>query len=161
MCDNDGTLSMAGAFGWCGFAFTCIAQILLLTYGSMGQKPSKRKVLIASLANFFIGWICLLVSWATFASAVSGEATCTVMDVSNTGVVTATGNFGDIINGMGSYSYLFVILSWLLTTLVIGVLTQKVYTEVFKKPQTECEAKPQPEEKADAKAQPELDVTAI
>merc|ERR1712217_577553 len=118
-------------------------------------RPSKLKVLIASLANFSIGWICLLVSWATFASAVSDKAACIVMDVSKTGVVTATGNFGDIINGVGSYSYLFVILSWLLVTFVIGVLTQKVYTEVFKMPQPECEATPQSEEKADASPQPE------
>jgi len=133
ICDNGATLSTAGAFGWCGFAFIFIAQFLLITYGAMGVKPSKLKVLIASLASFSIGWMCLLVSWAVFASAVSGKATCTVMDVSTTGLVTASGNFGDIINASGSYSYLFVILSWLMTTLVIGVLAQKVYTEVSKK----------------------------
>jgi len=133
ICDNGATLSTAGGFGWCGFAFIFIAQFLLITYGSMGVKPSKLKVLIASLANFSIGWICLLVSWAVFASAVSGKATCTVMDVSTTGLVSVSGNFGDIINASGSYSYLFVILSWLMTTLVIGVLAQKVHTEVSKK----------------------------
>jgi len=133
ICDNGGSLSTAGAFGWCGFTFLSIAQLLLIAYGSMSKSPNKLKVLMASLANFSIGWICLLVSWAVFASAVSGKASCTVMDVSNKGLVTASGNFGDIINGSGSYSYLFVILSWLLTTLVIGVVTQKIYTEVKKK----------------------------
>jgi hypothetical protein len=133
ICDNDATLSTAGAFGWCGFAFIFIAQCLVLAYGSMGQKPSKLKVLIGSLANFSIGWICLLVSLAVFASAINGQATCTVMDVSAKGLVIASGNFGDIINGKGSYSYLFVILSWILTTLAVGVLTQKVFTEVSKK----------------------------
>jgi sodium-dependent phosphate cotransporter len=150
MCDNGATLSAAGALGWCGFAFSVLGQFLLLTYGSMGQKPSKLKVLIASLANFSIAWICLLVSWAVFASAVGGEATCTVMDVSASGLVIASGSFGDIINGVGSYSYLFVLLSWLLTTLVIGVLTEKVYKEVTKKD----EAKQQPEGKLDEKPQP-------
>jgi hypothetical protein len=62
-----------------------------------------------------------------FASAVGSEATCTVMDISNEGVVKATGNFGDIINGSGSYSYCFVISSWCLTTLVVGLITEHVY----------------------------------
>jgi hypothetical protein len=149
ICDNSGTLSTAGVFGWCGFAFNVIAQFLLLTYGSMREKPSKLKVLIASLANFSIGWICLLVSWAVFASALSDKATCTVMDVSKNGLVKASGNFGDIINGAGSYSYLFVILSWILTTLAVGVLTQKVYTEFSKKAKA-ADAKPKLEEQLDS-----------
>jgi len=133
ICDNGGSLSTVGAFGWCGFTFLCIAQFLLIAYGSMGKSPIRLKILIASLANFSIGWICLLVSWASFASTVSGKASCTVMDVSTNGLVTASGNFGDIINASGSYSYLLVILSWFLTTLVIAVIAHKICTEVSKK----------------------------
>jgi len=133
ICDNSGSLATSGAFGWCGFTFALIGQLLLIAYGSMGKSPNRLRVLMGSLASFSIGWICLLISWASFASSVSGKASCTVMDVSTNGLVTASGNFGDIINASGSYSYLFVILSWLLTTLVLGVLVQKIYIEISKK----------------------------
>jgi len=99
---------------------------------SVSKKQHKFKMLIASLANFCIGWTCLLCSWAMFASAMGDKATCTVMDASKTGAVKASGNFGDIIVYSGSYSYYFVIFSWILTTLVIGVVAQKVFVDVRK-----------------------------
>merc|ERR1719253_858066 len=99
----------------------------------MGKMASKFKVLVASLANFSVGWICLLVSWAMFAGAVNNKATCTVMDASKTGLVVASGNFGDIINASGSYSFNMVIFSWILTTLVIGVIAQRVGADFKKK----------------------------
>jgi len=133
LCDNGATLQSVGGFGWAGFAFISIAQILLVAYGTMGKKASKLQVLVASVAFFAIGWICLLISWAMFASTVNSKATCTVMDVSKTGAVVATGNFGDIINASGSYSYCFVVASWVLTTLVIGVIAHHLHSEIGKK----------------------------
>jgi len=132
LCDNGAKLARVGSFGWAGFAFICIGQILLVAFGSVGKKQHKFKMLIASLANFCIGWTCLLCSWAMFASAMGDKATCTVMDASKTGAVKASGNFGDIIVYSGSYSYYFVIFSWILTTLVIGVVAQKVFVDVRK-----------------------------
>jgi len=129
LCDNGATLQQVGGFGWAGFAFLAVGQILLVAYGAMGKKAIKFKVLVASVANFSAGWICLLISWAMFNSAVNTKATCTVMDASKTGVVVATGNFGDIINASGSYSYGMVIASWVLTTLVIGVIAQRIFTD--------------------------------
>jgi len=127
LCDNDGTLGQVGGFGWASFAFACIAQMLLVAHATISNKARKLKVLVASLANFAVSWVCLLVCWALFANAVGSKATCTVIDASATGAVRATGNFGDIINASGSYSYYFVVLSWLLTTLVIGVLAEHIY----------------------------------
>jgi hypothetical protein len=135
MCDNDATLGKAGFFGWMGFAFLTLAQILLLAYRSMDRKDTKFKVLLGSLANFTLGWMWLLISWAIFASAVGSEATCVVMDASATGAVVATGNFGDIINASGSYSYAFVIASWIITSFVIVLMAQHVYTEAAKRRQ--------------------------
>lgn len=50
-----------------------------------------------------------------FASALGADAECKVMDASGTGAVIATGKFGDIIEDGGSFSYNFLIYSWLLT----------------------------------------------
>jgi hypothetical protein len=128
MCDNSSTLGRAGIFGWLGFVFAFLGQVLLLVYVFMGAKrPNLFKFMWGSLAAFFIAWVFMLVSWATFAGAVNGEATCTVMDASATGAVVASGNFGDIIHASGSYSYAFVIGSWLLTTIIIGVLAERIY----------------------------------
>jgi hypothetical protein len=131
VCDNGATLQHVGGFGWAAFAFLSIGQILLVAYGTMSNKNNKFKALVGSLANFSVGWICLLVSWAMFAGAVNNKATCTVMDASAKGLVVASGNFGDIING--SYSYNMVIASWVLMTLVIGVVAQRVCTDFKKK----------------------------
>lgn len=50
------------------------------------------------------------------------------MDASATGAILATGSFGDIVKGSGSYSYAFVIGSWILTTLVVAVVGHRVFT---------------------------------
>jgi len=98
----------------------------------MAQRQGKVKVLAASLGCFFFAWIMLLISWAMFASLSRGETTCIVMDASSTGAVVAHGPFGDIIKGWGSYSYAITVASWMLTTLVVGVLVHHLAAEVKK-----------------------------
>lgn len=127
LCDNSATLGQAGAFGWIGFAFVAIGQFLLVAYGSMSSSPKKDKILLVSFASFCLSWLWLLISWAIFASAVASPAVCTVMDASNTGAVIASGNFGDITKG--SYGNAFVIGSWLLNTLVLGVMAHRIFSE--------------------------------
>jgi sodium-dependent phosphate cotransporter len=129
ICDNGSTLQQIGSLGWTSFAFLSIGQIMLVVHGSVSNKAKKLKLLMGSCSNFAIGWIFLLVTWAMFASAVGSKTTCTVMDASTTGAIRASGNFGDIIMASGSYSYYFIIGSWILTTLVIVVLVEHIFTE--------------------------------
>jgi hypothetical protein len=132
-------LGEAGFLGWVGFAVGCVAQILLVGYGTMNAKsPNKLKVLLGSLFNFFLAWLFLLISWAIFVGTLSNKATCTVVDASATGAVVATGNFGDIIMGSGSYSFAFVLASWMMLTPVLFVIAHRVLYEVRekKKPKT-------------------------
>jgi len=129
VCDNGAKLGNVGGFGWCGFAFSILGQILLLAFMA---KREKIKVLGASLACFFFAWIFLLISWAMFASLSNSSTSCIVMDASATGAVVASGNFGDIIKGWGSYSYAITVASWMLTTLVVAVLGHHFATEVSK-----------------------------
>jgi len=95
--------------------------------GSLSNKQLGFKVLVGSLASFCLAWIFLLVSFGIFASTMGSTATCTIMDASATGAILATGNFSDIVRD-GSYSYMFVIGSWILTTLIIGVVGHRVFT---------------------------------
>jgi len=133
ICDNGAALGNVGGFGWCGFAFSVLGQILLLAYRSvMAQRQGKVKILTASLGCFFFAWIMLLISWAMFASLSRSETSCIVMDASATGAVVAHGPFGDIIKGWGSYSYAITVASWMLTTLVVGVLVHHLAAEVKK-----------------------------
>lgn len=133
ICDIDAELGQAGGFGWCGFGFFALGQCLLIAYTTMHKKRDVLRVLVASLASFLVAWILLLVSWAIFVSALHSNATCTIIDASANGAIIATGNFGEIINGQGSYSFAFVIASWVLATLVVGVISHRVCNEFAKK----------------------------
>jgi len=128
LCDNSSKLGQAGDFGWAGFVFIFLGQFLLMGQGSIGNKQRACKVLVASLASFCLAWTFLLVSFGIFATTLGSTATCTIMDASATGAILATGNFGDIVKGSGSYGYMFVIGSWILTTLVVGVVGHRVFT---------------------------------
>jgi len=116
--------------GWAGFGHALVAQFLLVGYGAMGKSPNALRVLQCSLAAFFMAWVLLLASWAVFAGTIDDKATCTVMDASATGAVVASGNFGDIVHGSGSYSYAFVIGAWILLNLIIGVVAHRIFTEI-------------------------------
>merc|ERR1712066_382802 len=101
-------------------------QICLLGYQFLRKGRDVSKVLWGAAGAFAFAWVMLLASWAAFASAVGGETTCTIVDVTTRKAALVTGSFGEIINGGGSYSYGFVIFSWLLLTAVLAVVVQRV-----------------------------------
>merc|ERR1719263_182520 len=68
----------------------------------------------------------LLASWSTFAGTIGKDAKCIVEADSKKGAVVASGKFGDIINGSGSYTFGFVIGSWLLLSVTITLVLLRV-----------------------------------
>jgi len=132
ICDNGARLGHAGGLGWSAFAFVALAQALLIAYAMWFKKRDMRAVLVGSLASFALAWILLLASWVVFVDIVSSEATCTIVDASDTGAIIASGKFGDIIHAKGSYSFAFVVASWVLLTLVVGILSHRVFAVLSK-----------------------------
>jgi len=126
VCDNAGTLGHAGNFAVVGLLTAVAGQFCLLAYLFMRKSRDMSKVLLAATGAFALAWVMLLASWAAFASAVGGETTCTIVDVTTRKAALATGSFGEIINGGGSYSYGFVIFSWILLTAVLALVVQRV-----------------------------------
>lgn len=127
------SLKAGGVFGWLGFAFATVGQTLVMTYLFLQDKLEpvrKFQILVGSLATFSIAWVSLLVSWAIFAGAGGDVVECRVMDASAKGVVIATGKFGDIIKGDGSFGFGFVVGSWCLMTLVVLVVGHRVYFDM-------------------------------
>jgi len=126
VCDNAGTLGHAGNFAVVGLLAAVAGQICLLAYQFMRKSRDMSKILLGAAGAFAFAWVMLLASWAAFASAVGGETTCTIIDVTTRKAALVTGPFGEIINGGGSYSYGFVIFSWILLTAVLAVVVQRV-----------------------------------
>merc|ERR1719221_683200 len=133
ICDNGEDLGNAGVLGWLGFGFLSLGQCLLMAYVAMHKKRDMLMCLAASLASFLLAWILLLCCWAMFANAVRSDVRCVIVDASGTGAVTATGAFGDIVRGQGSYSFAFVVASWALATTVVGVVSHRLGGELLKR----------------------------
>jgi len=130
LCRPISSLKTAGVFGWLGFAFAIIGQGLVMAYLSLQDPVRKFQILVGSLASFSTAWIALLVSWSVFASLLSSEVQCRLMDASAQGAVVAHGKFGDIIQASGSFGYGFVVGSWVLMTLVVVVIGHRVFLGV-------------------------------
>lgn len=124
VCDNAGQLASAGTLGIVGILAAFAGQTSLLAYVFLDGKFDMKKALIGSLVGFAFCWLFLVASWGSFASALSSEAACTVMDDSGSGAIIAKGKFGDIVKG--SYSYDFVIISWLLTMPIMAIIGHKL-----------------------------------
>jgi hypothetical protein len=100
-------------------------------------------VLFASFAFWSVAWMLLLASWAVFAGTLSKTAVCKVEAESGDGVVIATGKFGDIIKGSGSYTFGYVIGAWFLSTVPIILILSRINELRGSKPSTkQDEAKP-------------------
>jgi len=57
------------------------------------------------------------------------STTCLIESDHAESVIAARGNFGDIINGSGSYTYYYVIGAWVVLTVVIGVVIHRIFEE--------------------------------
>merc|ERR1712196_317023 len=89
-----------------GLAFALSGLGCLVAYSI---RQNFQKVLFTSLFFWAIASILLLASWAVFAGTLGKNAVCKVEAESGDGIVMASGKFGDIINGNGSYTYAFVV----------------------------------------------------
>jgi len=126
VCDNAGPIGHAGNLAVVALLFVCLGQALLLVYQFLRKLRDVRMALVAAAVSFSFAWVMLLASWATFSGAVSGEATCVIVDVTTRKAVRATGPFGEIVNGGGSYSLGFIIFAWLLLTAVLPVIVHRI-----------------------------------
>jgi len=57
------------------------------------------------------------------------STTCLIESDHAESVIAARGNFGDIINGSGSYTYYYVIGAWVVLTVVVGVVIHCIFDE--------------------------------
>lgn len=122
--DVDVPIKHAGNCAVSGLAFVMLGQVCLLVYS---MRLNMSAVLWTSEASFAVAWVLLLASWATFANLTSQEATCIVESESRQGAVIASGTFGDIINGRGSYTFGFVIGAWLVLSATISVVGARLW----------------------------------
>eukprot|EP00931_Biecheleriopsis_adriatica_P087539 TRINITY_DN619_c0_g1_i3.p1 TRINITY_DN619_c0_g1~~TRINITY_DN619_c0_g1_i3.p1 ORF type:complete len:855 (-),score=202.32 TRINITY_DN619_c0_g1_i3:153-2717(-) len=119
------SLAHAGNLGIVGIITSCAGQISVLSYIFLDGKRDMRMALIGSLVCFAITWIFLVASWGVFSGALGNAATMKLIDDSETGAIIAEGNFGDIIDG-ASFSFHFVLISWLLTMPIMALIGQKL-----------------------------------
>ena len=120
-----GSLANAGNLGVVGIITAVAGQTSLLSYLFLHGKRDMKKFLVGSLVCFALCWVFLLASWGVFAGALGSPATCKLIDESGTGAIIAKGNFGDIINS-GSFSYGYVITSWVFTMPVMAFIGHKL-----------------------------------
>jgi membrane associated rhomboid family serine protease len=130
----------AGNLAIVGTLCLATAQGLLLAYQFLRSKYDMQQFLQASLVAASGAWFFLFVSWTVFQSSMGDKATCIVPDMSGVGVVTATGAFKDITDGGGSYSFYSVIISWAVSTVMIGLLAHRVVSDIEAQKQTGTEA---------------------
>merc|ERR1711990_60540 len=141
----DGDIGIAANLSVSGLVVAIIGLGLLVTYS---LKLERSIYLFVSLGFWALAWVLLLASWASFASILGKDASCKVEAESAQGVVLANGKFGDIINGSGSYTYGFVIGSWICTSVVILLIGLRIYE--MRSPETkEMQAENSPPQKAE------------
>jgi len=148
ICSNSASLAHAGNLGVVGLIAAFAAQGLLLSYVFLDGNRDMKKFLQGSVAGFAACWVFLLASWAMFASALGADAECKVMDLSGNGAVIATGKFGDIVQG--SFSYNYVMYSWLLNTAILAVIIHRIATAQPKVPEPSEPVSEQASEQVDA-----------
>lgn len=129
LCTDVGKVKAAGNLGVAGTVFSSLGLALVIAYSVRNETTDVNKVLKGAAALLALAWVLLLASWATFASALGQDTTCYIQDDQNDGIVAAKGKFGDIINDSGSYTYYYVILAWVLITLVIGLVCLRISQE--------------------------------
>jgi len=140
--DVDGPIKIGADLSVTGLASVIVGQTMLLAYS---LKPELgNNVLMASCLLFVAAWIFLLASWATFASTIGANASCIVEADSKNGAVIASGKFGDIINGSGSYTFGFVLGAWMLLSVTISLVLLRIKANLSQKPQPAPAPVPEP-----------------
>jgi len=148
----DGDIGVAANLSVSGLAVAIIGLGMLVMYS---LKLERSIYLFVSLGFWALAWVLLLASWASFASILGKDASCKVEAESAQGIVLANGKFGDIINGNGSYTYGFVIGSWICTSVVILLIGLRIYE--MRSPETkEMQAENSPPQKAENETKVEV-----
>jgi len=128
ICNNGASLANAGNLAVVGIVAAFAGEFLLLAYVFLDGTRDMKMCLFGAAGSFAACWLFLLSSFGVFASALGADAECKVMDASGTGAVIATGKFGDIIEDGGSFSYNFLIYSWLLTMVILAAIIHRIVT---------------------------------
>jgi len=119
----DGDIETAGKLSVAGLVFAGLGLACLIAHT---MRQNFQKVLLTSMGFWLLAWVLLLASWASFASIIGKDAECKVEAESRKGAVIASGKFGDIINGSGSYTYGVVCGSWLLASVPITLIGLRI-----------------------------------
>merc|ERR1712224_761589 len=147
----DGDIETAGKLSVAGLVFAGLGLACLIVHA---MKLDFQKILFASLASWLLAWVLLLASWASFASIIGKDAECKVEAESRQGAVIASGKFGDIINGGGSYTYGYVCGSWVLSFVPIALIGLRIKDLKTAKPEeSQQPAETKVAEESDSKAQ--------
>jgi len=141
MCTGvEGDIETAADLSVAGLVFSMIGLATLVTYS---MKQNLTGILCTSFLSWGIAFILLFASWTVFAGTLGKEAVCKVEAESLEGAVLAKGKFGEISNG-GSYTYGFVIGSWLLSVVPITLIYLRIRDVL--KAKREADAPQMPEE---------------
>jgi len=125
VCDNHEDIMHAGNMGVAGLIMASIGQTLLLAYTFKHQSKDLTKLLWVAAGAWAVAWLMLLISFASFKSALDAETSCTVVDIVTQKAVRATGLFKNIMTVPG-FSYDFVWGCWIIVTLMAVPLWERI-----------------------------------
>lgn len=136
ICNNYLTLAHAGNLALMGILTAIVGQCLLLSYVFIHAKRDMGRFLLGAAVSFGACWVFLLAAWVVFANALGVDVECKIMAQSGKGAVIAVGKFGDIVEAGGSFSYHFIVCSWVLSLVILAILIQRIATARFKDTQS-------------------------
>merc|ERR1719221_29071 len=127
----DGSVKASADLSVVGLTLAGVGQVALLVYSfRLNLKPA----LQVAFAFFVLAWFFLMISWAVFAASLGKNCECLVEADSNKGVVVASGQFREIINGSGGYTYGFIIGAWLLMFIPITLMALRIKEDMSSVP---------------------------
>lgn len=144
----DGDIKVAADLAVAGLVFAGAGLGSLIAYSS---RQNTHIIVFASFALWVLASVLLLASWAVFTSTLGKDAQCKVEAESGKGVVVAAGRFSDIINESGSFTYGFVIGSWLVAFIPIVLIALRINDISTKKLVDEVDSTKKPVEEVDVK----------
>lgn len=124
ICDNHAEIKKAADCGVVSLIFVSGA-VLALTVAGFLPPAHNLKLLGASLVMIALAWILLLASLVSFEDILNSDASCIVMDVSDTGAVRGHGKFKEITRasdkkgGMLGFRFLCPAIAFLSVALIL------------------------------------------
>jgi len=134
---SDLDLSTSGNLAVAGLFFAAIGQIALLSSIFFDGKRDIKPLQMGAFAAVFLSSVLLIASYGTFSGSLSTTTSCTLIAPSGTGAIIGTGNFGDMVKG--GFSHSFVLYAFLLTIPFVAVVGHRLASTMSKKPEESAE----------------------